>query len=316
MQLIENICSELNIDYFQIKKFSSSAPKMYKVYTIPKRRSGHRVIAHPSRELKKYQRVLLSLFENKLPIHHAAFAYRKGISIRDNANMHKNNAYLLKMDFYNFFNSITPDIFWSEMDKIHVKISKRDRAIINGLVFWNPSKKKGGKLLLSVGAPTSPIISNFIMSDFDTAIYEICKKSDITYTRYADDLTFSSNKKMVLFDIPLVIKKILSIVFNGELIINEQKTVFSSKAHNRHVTGVTITNDQNLSIGRERKKYIYHLLHQFSLGKLNEHDILHLGGLFSFACHIDHSFAFRANKKYGRDLIDKLTSYRQGKENE
>lgn len=316
MQLIENICSELNVNYVQIKRFSSLAPRMYKVYTIPKRHSGHRVIAHPSKELKIYQRALLSIFEKILPIHDAAFAYRKEISIRDNALAHKKNAYFLKMDFYNFFNSITPEIFWAEVEKTSHNISKNDKEIINGLIFWNPSKKRGGKLLLSVGAPTSPIVSNFVMHDFDTAIDNICKKNDITYTRYADDLTFSTNKKMVLFNIPLVVKKILYLNFGGGILINEQKTIFSSKAHNRHVTGVTITNDQKLSIGRERKKYIYHLLHQFSLGKLSEHDTLHLGGLFSFACHIDHSFEFRVSEKYGPDLVNKLVTCCRGERNE
>ncbi|HHQ4456116.1 TPA: retron St85 family RNA-directed DNA polymerase [Aeromonas hydrophila] len=306
MQLIANATSRLNITRSEISMFSTLAPKMYKIYTIPKRRSGHRVIAHPSKNLKIYQRALLSIFEEELPIHDAAFAYRKSISIKDNAIQHKNNIFLLKMDFHNFFNSITPKLFWEQFNKHGFNINKADKNIINGLLFWNPSKKRGGKLCLSVGAPTSPIISNFTMYFFDKTIYDICQKNNITYTRYADDLTFSTNKKDILFDIPKVVKSVLWHCFSDSIIVNEQKTIFSSKAHNRHVTGVTITNDGKLSIGRDRKKYIYHLLHQLSLNRLNEHDTLHLRGLFSFACHIEISFRLRAIKKYGLTLIEKL----------
>lgn len=313
MQLIANVTSRLNISRSEISRFSSLAPKMYKIYTIPKRRSGHRVIAHPSKNLKVYQRTLLSIFEEELPIHDAAFAYRKSISIKDNASYHKKNPFLLKMDFHNFFNSITPKLFWEQVNNHGIIIPKIEQKILTGLIFWSPSKRLGGKLCLSVGAPTSPIISNFIMYNFDKIVFDICQKNDIKYTRYADDLTFSTSKKDILFNIPKVVKSVLSHLFSDTILVNEQKTVFSSKAHNRHVTGITITNDGKLSIGRDKKKYVYHLLHKFSLNELNEHDTLHLSGLFSFACHIDVLFRMRAIKKYGETLIEKLENVDKGK---
>ena len=99
-----------------------------------------------------------------------------------------------------------------------------------------------GKLVLSIGAPSSPMISNFIMHNFDIK-FLTCKNLGINYSRYADDLTFSTNVKNVLFEIPNPIIPIIRKHFNDSLKLNRRKTVFASKAHNRHVTGVTIAND-------------------------------------------------------------------------
>ncbi|MCT7085107.1 RNA-directed DNA polymerase, partial [Salmonella enterica subsp. enterica serovar Oranienburg] len=89
------------------------------------------------------------------------------------------------------------------------------------------------------------------------------------YTRYADDLTFSTNNKDVLFDIPDMLENVLPKYSLGRIRINHEKTVFSSKGHNRHVTGITLTNDNKLSIGRERKRKISAMIHHFINGKLS-----------------------------------------------
>ncbi|HCN8126267.1 TPA: RNA-directed DNA polymerase, partial [Escherichia coli] len=57
---------------------------------------------------------------------------------------------------------------------------------------------KNGALVLSVGAPSSPFISNIVMSSFDEEISSFCKENKISYSRYADDLTFSTNERDVL----------------------------------------------------------------------------------------------------------------------
>ncbi|MFM4849346.1 retron St85 family RNA-directed DNA polymerase [Aeromonas rivipollensis] len=306
MQLVDFLSSKLEKTPQEIEKFALTAPKMYKIYTIPKRKAGHRIIAHPSKNLKYYQHLVIDFIRIKLPIHGAAQAYKTGHSIKTNALAHINGEYLLKMDFNNFFNSITPELFSLECAKRNIELTRSELSLIKKLIFWNPSKKKGGKLILSVGAPTSPLISNFIMYGFDYLLSEYCYKNDISYTRYADDLTFSTRKKNNLFHIPSIVKDFLSAEFNKRISVNESKTIFSSKAHNRHITGVTLTTENKLSVGRERKRYIYSLLHSFSLGNMAKPDIEHLQGLFSFACHIDETFKSRAENKYSKLIISQL----------
>ena len=313
MQLYQFLCTELSASKQEISDFVFSAPKKYKIYTIPKRTSGKRVIAHPAKKLKQYQRALIARLELLLPVHAAAFAYKKNTGIKQNARQHQKSKYLLKMDFQNFFHSITPDLFFSIVKKHNIELTEDDEHLLQQILFWCPSKRSGGKLILSIGAPSSPLISNVIMFFFDQALYEACKKQGVTYTRYADDLTFSTNIKNKLFELPNRVKKLLVEHFSGYITINESKTVFSSMSHNRHVTGVTITNEGELSIGRERKRYISSLIHQFSLNQLPDEDRRYLQGLFAFACDIEPVFKQRMIKKYSLEIINKIiTGVKEG----
>lgn len=304
MRLIKQLAQELNKSEIEVSHFLLNAPKKYKVYTIPKRTSGHRTIAQPSRELKEYQRKYLEL--QQLPIHDVAMAYRQGVSIKQNAIAHKHNPYLLKMDLENFFNSISNILFWEVWESIQPLPSKQDKKVLEQLLFWCPSKITGGALILSIGAPSSPLVSNFFMYLFDCALSEKCGEKNITYTRYADDLTFSTKSEGVLFDIPKLVEELLHEKFGNHIKINRKKTKFSSKAHNRHVTGITLSNDGKLSLGRSRKRYIKHLVHQIQVGCLSDEDILHLKGLLAFAEHIEPTFLQALKKKYSVELITQI----------
>ncbi|HCC6090009.1 TPA: retron St85 family RNA-directed DNA polymerase, partial [Citrobacter freundii] len=251
MEIIKNLSKHLNRTESHIKSYLIQAPNKYKIYTIPKRSHGVRVIAHPAKELKEIQYAFLSIL--KFPVHEAAMAYVPQKSIKTNAHAHKNNQFLLKMDFENFFNSITPNIFWYHWNNAFPVIDAEERFWIERIIFWN-NKDLKSNLTLSVGAPTSPTISNFCMYSFDEEVTKYCREKDITYTRYADDLTFTSNTKGILFNLPKHIDKTLKKLFFSAININNKKTKFSSKAHNRHITGITITNDEKLSIGRKRKR--------------------------------------------------------------
>ena len=308
MNLVKQLAKHLRKSEPEVIRFLSDAPNKYRVYKIPKRSYGHRVIAQPSKELKIYQRAFLELY--KFPVHQSATAYCKGKSIKDNASAHVLNDYLLKTDFENFFNSITPNVFWGSMESCSIDIplfTEQEKAIVEKLIFWRPkSVSKDKKLILSVGAPTSPTISNFCMYEFDLRITSICVEKAISYTRYADDLTFSSKKKNILSTILPSIQSLLFDQFTNAIKLNHSKTAFSSPAHNRHVTGITINNERQLSLGRERKRYIKHLVNQFKYDKLDSNDCYHLKGLLAFAKHIEPMFILRLEVKYTPELIQRI----------
>ncbi|HCD6023780.1 TPA: RNA-directed DNA polymerase, partial [Citrobacter freundii] len=155
-----------------------------------------------------------------------------------------------------------------------------------------------------------PFISNLILFPFDELIDDYCSKKNISYSRYADDLTFSTSEKNILFQLPSLVKRHLSSIYKNKITINEFKTVFSSKAHNRHVTGVTITNTGELSIGRERKRLISSLIHKFKIGELNLDLTRYLQGLLSFASDIEPSFKSRMELKYSLSTIEKIIKFR------
>ncbi|MEZ9821063.1 retron St85 family RNA-directed DNA polymerase [Shewanella sp. 10N.286.45.A1] len=306
MSILKKLSCKLKASEQDVLRVAVDAPMKYKIYTIPKRTQGRRTIAHPAKELKVVQSALVELFQ--LPVHNNAMAYKKGTSIKENASVHKNNKYLLKMDFENFFNSITPSVFWNTWKQQHREEPDFfDKKIVNNILFWAKEKFNKTELVLSVGAPSSPAISNFCLFYFDKEITQLCKNNNISFTRYADDLTFSTNEKNSLFDIPKVIAATLNKHYGTKISINNQKTIFSSKAHNKHVTGITITPEGNLSIGRERKRYIKHLVHQFKIDNLDEVDLNHLRGLLSFSGHIEPKFIESLSKKYSKDTIDRIT---------
>jgi hypothetical protein len=310
MTLIEKLAFELKKSEDEVANFLFSAPKRYKVYTIPKRTSGHRVIAQPSKELKEYQRKYMEI--QQLPIHDLAMAYRKGVSIKHNALAHKNNPYLLKLDLENFFNSISNKLFWKVWDSTLPLPPDKDKKTLENLLFWCPSKTTGGALVLSIGAPSSPLVSNFFMYQFDCIIGKLCVEKEIVYTRYADDLTFSTKHKDSLFILPELVKEKLAELFGGAIRINRKKTRFSSRAHNRHVTGITITNDGFLSLGRKRKRYIKHLVHQVQLSKLDTENRQHLRGLIAFAKHVEPMFVQSLKRKYTSKLITQIIEESNG----
>jgi retron-type reverse transcriptase len=305
MNLLEFISNELLISERKLKGFINTAPYRYKVYSIPKRNSdAHRVIAQPSKELKQLQRLLISHLEKHLKVHSCAMAYEKGKNIKLNASPHKDNDYLLKLDFENFFPSIKPIDLLHFLERSDISLSEVDRFVVERLFFWR--SQRGQPLSLSIGAPSSPFISNSVMFDFDSMVVDKLNNIEVSYTRYADDLTFSTSKKNALFDIPRTIEDILANQRYPSLKINKTKTVFSSKKHNRHITGITISNSGKLSLGRERKRRFSSMIHKFKCGSLDKDEVNKLNGYISFALDIEPEFIDRMKKKYGTNVVDKI----------
>ncbi|MFT4925669.1 MAG: RNA-directed DNA polymerase [Phenylobacterium sp.] len=312
MAVIEQLANKCNENPKEIAKFIFSAPQRYRVYNIPKRTHGFRTIAQPSKQLKIYQRAFIELYQSQMPVHTHSMAYKKGQSIKENALFHTKQHYLLKMDLENFFNSITPELFWDTWQRFNPLPPHNEQQWLEKLLFWDKLNRPGHnlvpnqKLVLSVGAPSSPVMSNFCMFPLDQLLTQHCDDNNIHYTRYADDLTFSTNDKGALFPVVSVVQAKLIECFGQKLSINHRKTVFSSKRHNRHVTGITLNNEGQLSLGRERKRYIKHLVHQFLHNKLDLDNIKHLRGLLSFASHIEPQFILGLTTKYSRAVIKQI----------
>ncbi|MCH1879076.1 retron St85 family RNA-directed DNA polymerase [Alcaligenes ammonioxydans] len=305
MNLISKLTEKLMMTEEELLRFALTMPRRYKQYFIPKRNSNERrLIAQPSQEAKFIQRIIIAELRELLTVHKAATAYEKGTGIRLNAIHHVGNRYLLKMDFKNFFPSITPELLFMILRDCGIKYDDRDRTILEHALFFKSTRRS--RLRLSVGAPSSPFISNFIMNIFDENLAAYCLQQGITYTRYADDLTFTCNKKGILFNVPDVVKQFSKEHCHGKIRINSSKTVFSSKAFNRHVTGIVLTNDNQLSIGRARKREIASLVNSFKYGHLDLDESSRLKGLLAYANHIEPDFIARMKTKYSADVIDAI----------
>lgn len=305
MEITKSLSENLMVDQNSFINYVKTAPFRYKKYSIRKRNgTDYRQIAQPSKAVKMLQRQAISILREHLIVHESAFAYEKGKGIRDNAQAHVHNQYLLKMDFENFFHSITPEIFLHIAAAQGVVFCENDVHTLQHLLFYK--LRRNSPLRLSIGAPSSPFISNTVMYFFDKEITQTCGKLGVKYTRYADDLTFSTNTKDLLVKLPKIVEKALLRHFNDSIKINSDKTILSSKAFNRHVTGITITNDNKLSLGRSKKRLISAMIHRFTLDTLSQEDTLKLHGFIGFALHVEPVFVARMAKKYGSETIDAI----------
>lgn len=308
MNLLKSLSDLLLTPKEQLVHFILSSPRRYKVYEIKKRNGkGTRTIAHPSKELKYIQRHLTFLLKQYIPVHEAALAYESGKGIKLNAQMHCKNQYLLKMDFENFFPSILPMHLINIAKKNGLNLSQEDVYILSQTLFWKANNSEN--LCLSIGAPSSPFISNAIMYDFDKEITDRCNEMGVVYTRYADDISFSTDRPNILYKIVGVVEKSLELHTYKSIKINKDKTVNASKKHNRHVTGVTITNDGVLSLGRKRKRILSSQIHKFTLGLLPPKEIKKLQGYLGFANHVEPLFIKRMEHKYGVDTIKSVQGF-------
>lgn len=118
MSVIRRLAAVLRQSDSGISAFLVTAPRKYKVYKIPKRTTGFRVIAQPAKGLKDIQRAFVQLYN--FPVHDASMAYMKGKGIRDNAAAHAGNQYLLKADLEDFLTQLHQQFFGGAL-KCHLR---------------------------------------------------------------------------------------------------------------------------------------------------------------------------------------------------
>ena len=286
-----------------------SAPRRYKVYQIPKRKPGQfRTIAQPAREVKSLQYWVMKNVLNTLPVHPTATAYREGKSIADNAHPHRNGSFLLKLDFTDFFPSIKARDFEGYLKKKLVDFESGDIQALSRILFWKPKNTK--KFCLSIGAPSSPLVSNILLFEFDERVAKFCSKHGIMYTRYADDLSFSANVSSKLREAEHFIAKLCKEIRSPKLTLNSEKLVRVSKKQARRITGLVITNDAKVSLGHDKKRQIRASVHHFVTGRLNEEESLKLRGMLAYVKSVEPSFLARLKKKYGPEAIRRVQTFK------
>lgn len=283
--LFERTAQLTYLSVLDIQRIVKTAPRRYKVYSIPKRSGGLRTIAQPSRELKDIQRIVIREVLSRFPIHNCSKAYREGLGIIDNAKPHSGTNPILKMDFKNFFPSIKAHDFEVLCKANGLELSADDMRFCKQVLFWRPSDSQ--VLQLSIGAPSSPMLSNAIMYELDCLISKHCDDSGITYTRYADDLTFSSAEISSLLSMKEILPKIVGGIKSPALSINNEKSVVVTCARRRTVTGVVLANDGRLTLGRDRKRILRAKINHLAEGTLDDEERLELHGWLSFLKSIE-----------------------------
>lgn len=227
----------------------------YKSFEIPKKNGDSRKIYAPDDELKLVQqRILKKLtleknkientsFENISLSKRISFGFEKGFNIHENAKKHVNKLFVLNVDIENFFESIN-------FGRVRGYFIKNHNFLFDASVATTIAQLTCYQGHLPQGAPTSPIISNLIFAIVDNRITKLTANYKLDYSRYADDLSFSTNDRAFQNRYKNFLYELKNILSQSGFQINQNKTRFQMYNNQQEVTGLTVNKKVNVS-----KKY-------------------------------------------------------------
>lgn len=244
----EHFAHLVGYDYSFILSLSNVPQLYYKQFHISKKNGGTRTIDEPYPSLKEMQTWILDNIltpASKQFVSPVAKAFVPGKSLRDNAKFHKNKKQVVALDIQDFFGSIHFGAVYGAFEKMGYSTSVS--TLLTRLCLLKNS--------LPQGAPTSPMLSNIVFKCIDDGIFHYCSARGIMYTRYADDMVFSSDD----MDISRLIAYVKMRVENFKMHINEKKTKVMGRGSRQNVTGVVV-NDK-LQVSRDYRMKIRQEMH-------------------------------------------------------
>ena len=264
----------------------------YESFTIPKKNGEDRIIMAPkgtlksiqtklSKQLVEYRASISQKGQEKSNISHG---FEKEKSIITNAQIHRNKRYVINYDLKDFFDSFHFGrvVGFFEKNK-HFLLPYEVAVIIAQLTCYN------GRL--PQGAPTSPVITNLICEILDYRVLKIAKRYKLDYTRYADDLTFSTNYSRFLEVFDSFAKELLQEISNSGFTINQSKTRLLYRDSRQEVTGLVV--NKKIGVNREYVKSTRAMAQAlYSTGEFTINGIpgtiKQLEGRFGFIDQLDH----------------------------
>lgn len=237
---LSSLEADLNFSVKTLYRISNNIKNHYHRVELPKKNGGIRVLSVPDKILKLVQKSIADKILIFYPVSAYATAYKHNTSIIKNAKRHVNQEKILKLDIYKFFDNIQYSQIKNKVFKPEI-FSEQIRILLTMLCYYED--------ILPQGAPTSPVISNIIMYDFDENVGKWCKENNINYTRYCDDMTFSG-----AFDEKTVIDFISQELKSNGFILNRKKSVVVTPKQRQTVTGIVV--NEKLNITKEYRKQI------------------------------------------------------------
>ncbi len=244
----------LDLKMATLRRYIYAPDANYHTVNIPKRRGGTRELSIPSLELKAIQTCILRNILEKIKVSEYAFAFIKSRSIVVNAEKHINKNFVLNLDLKDFFGSIKFDRVFRVF--YYLGYTKKVSYMLSKLVT-----KDGA---LPQGAPTSPYLSNIICLKLDKRLSGLAKKYGLSYSRYADDITFSGFQNPEEY-----LTVIYSIIKEEKFIINFKKTRIQSQYYRQEVTGLVV--NKKLRVDISYKRYLRQQIYYISKFGIDNH---------------------------------------------
>jgi retron-type reverse transcriptase len=264
-----DIAAAMGITVSKLRWLAYHAPAStvshYVQFLVPKKSGGERTLSAPHQQMATAQRWVFENILQKLPAHPAAHGFVKDRSILTNAKPHVASAVVINCDLTDFFPSITVHRLIGLFRQIGyspaaatvlallVTDCPRRKVLYQGKPWYVATGERG----LPQGACTSPAISNLIARRMDARLAGIASKLDWNYTRYADDLTFSSSQPSER--IGYVLARIRHITADEGFAVNEKKTRVLKPAARQTVTGVVV--NVHPATSRRTRRQLRAILH-------------------------------------------------------
>ena len=228
----------------------------YRHFNIKKKTGGFRQITTPRTQtfmtmLAAINVILRSIYTPS----DYAMGFADGRSVVTNAELHKGQNYVFNIDLKDFFPSIEQARVWKRLQMAPFHFPLRIASMIAGLCAMRETHKNEDgvlnyKYVLPQGAPTSPIITNMICDKLDRRLAGLAKRFGLHFSRYADDITFSSMHNVYQKDSSFR-KELERIIKDQGFIINDNKTRLQKKGSRQEVTGIIVSDKLNVA-----RKYV------------------------------------------------------------
>lgn len=315
-------------------------PERYRIFKIKKRSDPetkskrYRIICVPDPQLMKVQRWIVQNILAQGRTHDASVAYEPGSNIVDAASLHCGCSWLIKLDIVNFFESVTERSIYRVFHEMgyqplvafelaRICTRKGDQTLVRSPYSkkWqtkfatNPTilSYSNAEMLghLPQGAPTSPMLANMAMYDFDRSVEEIANKFGLTYTRYADDLTLSTaSDGFDRIKAREAISQIYHIIRKYSFEPNFTKTQIIPPGARRVVLGLLVDGPRPKLSKQFRNRLRLHL-HQIGptgAGAIKHAEQNHFQSVFGLRNHIEGliSFAHSVDPDYAKKAWDTL----------
>lgn len=234
----------------QLLHFSSPkfAPKRYKTFQIKKKSGGLRDINAPCYQLKIILYFINKVLKAIYTPNDCVTGFAEGRSVVTNAQQHVGHHYIFNIDLENFFPSIPQARVWKRLQLPPFNFTQEIASVVAGLCCH--SNADGTMNVLPQGAATSPLLTNAICDTLDRRMRGVAKRFGLHYSRYADDMTFSSMHN-VYQDGSVFRLEIKRIIEEQGFKMNEKKTRLLRDGRRQEVTGLTVNSTVNVS-----RKYI------------------------------------------------------------
>jgi S1-C subfamily serine protease len=308
------LLTHLKVSSAELKKIWWYRGRMYSEFEIAKRSGKVRTITAPDRRLKIIQRKLAPLLGRLYRVRNPVHGFVLERSVKTNAEAHGRRRFVVNLDLKDFFPAITEKRIVGLMRSLGV--DKRVADIIARLCCHMGQ--------LPQGAPTSPVLSNMICYRLDTDLLLVAKASRAIYTRYADDITFSSYQPPApLFEavVPaagrfppdLLAPELRATITSNGFVVHPDKAHYADRNSRRIVTGVKI--NAGLNVDRRYVRHVRAMLHSVEKLGLADAQTKHSssGGKGSLAGHLRGKIAYIAHLKGQTDPVVRSLAQRYNK---